>query len=243
MVRGRLLRDADAPGNSLTVELAECTDSMSNQLRWCVTRDIPTLALARVQILQTSPFPDEYIAHRVALMPFAPVDPAAASAAVQLDVRRPGRVLAHQIQGGARALTPNFVVATLPSDCSIRMSGELDVGFGKDHQRYNHVACARVSRRSEGMPLRTDECWCQDTAPGSVCPDCAGTKCADPSARVNHVLYFETFGVNAPEEVLRQAILITRAKLCRIATQLGASKNRANDILAPKEDSGRPTQV
>ena len=229
MVRGYVRNRSQlvAPCSNVTVVLTDCTDAFANQLRWCVGRDIPTLALNEVNILQSSPFPDEYIAHRVALMPFAPTKPGAQVAKVHLDVQGEGRVLAHQIQGEAKAMTPNLVVTTLPEGCFIRMTGKFDVGCGKDHQRYNHVACARVARRSDGAPHHLEECWCMDTKPGKVCVDCAGTKSMNPDAKVVHVLYFETFGVNSPDEVLRQAILITRAKLGRIAVQLrAAGKNR-----------------
>lgn len=231
MVAGKIIerRDLTSPTRTIAVRLDGCTDAFVNQLRWCITRDIPTLALKTVNIIQTSPFPDEYIAHRVGLMPFRPKDTNASSAEMRLEVRTPGRVLARQIEGDVEALTPNLVVATLPQECSIKMHGLFDVASGKVHQRYNHVACARVSRRSDGMDDDVDECWCRDTVPGKLCADCAGVKCKDPDAIVHHMLHFETFGVKDPDEVLREAIIITRAKLDRIAVRLRASGHWRRD--------------
>jgi len=239
-------RDLVSPSRAVAVRFIGCSDAFANQMRWCISRDIPTLALKSVRIFQTSPFPDEYIAHRVGLMPFRPKDPNARTAEVRLDLQTPGRVLAKQFEGDAEAMTPNLVVATLPVGCFIQMSGTFDVRSGKDHQRYNHVSCARVSRRSDGMDLRVDECWCRDTAPGKVCVDCAGTKCSNPHAAVHHVLHFETFGAKTPDEVLREAILITRAKLDRIATQLKENRHWRRDgpaeaatVPPPSAESGK----
>ena len=236
-------RDLTHPCQLVAVKLTDCSDSFANQLRWCISRDIPTLALKTVNILQTSPFPDEYIAHRIALMPFRAEDPNAKTANVHLDVRTPGRVLAKQINGQAVVLTPNLVVTTLPNDCFIQMTGTLDIGTGKNHQRYNHVSCARVSRRSDGMDLMLEECWCRDTAPGKICKDCAGTKCSNPNAVVNHILHFETFGTKSPGEVLRQAILITQKKLNRIAVQLKASRHWRRDASSEAPADTVPTPV
>lgn len=214
-----------APSRALTVRMSGCSDAFSNQLRWCIARDLPTLALHELCIMQTSPFPDEYIAHRLALMPFKPQDPRAATASVHLDVSAPGRVLAHQIEGEAAAMTPRAIVATLPECSFLRFTGKLELGCGKTHQRYNHVAAARVARRSRGMSLELEECWCRDTPPGDKCSDCAGTKCADPSAPIDHVMSFETFGDRSPVESFRLALLITRAKLERVSQLLKTGGN------------------
>lgn len=231
MVTGEIVerRDLTPPTRLIGVRLHGSSDAFANQLRWCITRDIPTLALKTVNIIQTSPFPDEYIAHRIGLMPFRPKDVNATAADMRLEVRVPGRVLAKQIEGGVEALTPNMVITTLPNECFIKINGLFDVSTGKVHQRHNHVACARVSRRSDGMEDRVDECWCRDTAPGARCVDCAGVKCKNPEANVHHMLHFETFGVKDPDEVLREAISITRAKLDRIAVRLRASKHWKRD--------------
>lgn len=243
MLAGEILerRDLASPTRAVAVKLIGCSDAFANQLRWCISRDIPTLALKSVEIIQTSPFPDEYIAHRVGLMPFRPKEPNARTAEVRLEVRTPGRVLANQFEGSAEAMTPNLVVATLPEDCFIKMSGKFDIGIGKDHQRYNHVSCGRVSRRSDGMDRRVDECWCRDTAPGKVCADCAGIKSSNPNAAVHHMLHFETFGVKDPDEILREAILITRAKLDRIAVQLKASRHWRRDASAAAATVSSPS--
>jgi hypothetical protein len=235
MVAGKIVhrRNLAPPTRLVAVRLDGCTDAFVNQLRWCLTRDIPTLALKTVNIIQTSPFPDEYIAHRIGLMPFRPKDINATAAEMRLEVRTPGRVLARHIEGSVEALTPNQVVTTLPRECFIKLHGVFDLACGKVHQRYNHVACAHVSRRSDGMDDRVDECWCVDTPPGEVCADCAGVKCKNPGATVHHMLHFETFGVKEPDEVLREAIIITRAKLDRIAVQLRASRHWRRD--APRD--------
>ena len=183
------------------------------------------MAVESVTIMQTSPYPDEYIAHRIGLMPFSPDDQKAETASVRMDVRNSGRALAKEFSGDAKPLTPNMIVATLPEECFIQLTCKLGIGCGKKHQRYNHVAAARVSRRSEGMDMSLDECWCRDTKPGTVCEDCAGTKHTNPHAPINHILSFETFGDKAPEEILRQALLVTRMKLNRIAIALKASPN------------------
>lgn len=204
---------------NLLVRVKDTNDAFMNQLRWAITRDIPSHAIHEVTMLQTSPFPDEYIAHRVGLMAFRLEDPNALTATAHLEVRTKGRILAGQFEG-VQALFPTLIVATLPRNCSMTLTAKLNVGLGKQHQRYNHVAAARVTRRSRGFDTELDECWCVDTPPGNKCKDCAGTRCPDTDAPIEHMMTFESFGVHSPREVLRQAILTTREKLHRIVMQL-----------------------
>lgn len=211
------------PTQRLTLCVRDTTDSFMNQLRWAIGRDIPTIALYQTTILQTSPFPDEYISHRVALMPFRPKRSEVVNGEIRLEARTEGRVYAKDIVGDLDVLTPNLVVTTLPRDCFIQLVGKFDVGVGKDHQRYNHVAAARVCRHSVGFDRAKDECWCKDTAPGATCRDCAGVKFRDPAAPIEHIFEFESFGQLPPHEVLRQTLLITRSKLNQIALQMRAS--------------------
>ena len=210
----------DASCRSISVRMEKTTDAFTNQLRWAVARDVPTLSLGKMTMLQTSPFPDEYIAHRVGLMPFKPKNPRATEGVIHLNSDKAGRVLIKEAHGDFEPLAPNAIVTNLPSGCFIKLTGHFDVGLGKSHQRYNHVAAARVLRHSRGFPTDLDECWCKDTPAGQVCMDCAGTKNENPNAPVDHILCFETFGHSSPEEVLRQTLIITIKKLRRIISQL-----------------------
>ena len=61
--------------HKVTVELRGVSDAFANQLRWALSRELPTVAAERVRIHENStPFPDEYIAHRIGMIPFAPRD-------------------------------------------------------------------------------------------------------------------------------------------------------------------------
>lgn len=213
-----------SPAQKLTLCVGGTTDSFMNQLRWAIARDVPTVALHKTTILQTSPFPDEYISSRVALMPFRPKCPGVITQGeIRLEARNEGRVHARDFVGDFEPLAPDLVVATLPKECFLQLVGRFEVGVGKDHQRYNHVAAARVCRHSVGFDRAKDECWCKDTAPGARCRDCAGEKCPDPTAPVEHIFEFESFGPLPPDELFRQTVLITRAKLRQIVAQVTAS--------------------
>lgn len=221
-----------SPTRAIALSFANSTDAFMNQLRWALARDIPTVALYEVEIMQSSPFPCEYIAHRLALIPFTAKLPNASQGTIRLDAQKEGRVHAGDITGDFRAIAPEAVITTLPARCSLQLVGKLNVGFGKEHQRYNHVAAARVRRHSVGFDSDVGECWCKDTRPGARCQDCAGTKCSDTSAAIEHILEFECFGELSPDELLRQALLITRAKLDQIRRQMRVSNAGDNDAPA-----------
>lgn len=220
--------------HALTVRVTNTTDALMNQIMWSLTREIPTAALKSVTFQRnTSPLSEEYIAHRLALVPMRARDgTACARGSVSLHAHGSnrgggGRVYASALEGDFVALS-DTPIALLADGCELQLTGVLDTGIGKVHQRYNHVAAARVQRRSDSVPLGTDECWCTETTPGQWCAECAGTRAATGST-VRHILAFEAFGTLSPREALRQALLVTREKVLRIEIDLKGGALRPSE--------------
>ena len=231
--------------NALVVELNDSDSALANQLRWALERDVPNEAISSVRVLQnTSPFPDEYIAHRVAMIPFRRKDAGHAEQRIRISktagASRAERVLAGEASGGYEAVWPRLAIATLPPECTLTIEATFTSGTGREHQRFSHVAAAGLVQRTKGTSRDRFECWCEETPYGVHCVECMGSKrpaslCDAPTV---HDVHFETDGPRTADDTLRAALAVTRAKLRFIAEELECQSQNAfslKDKNAPSE--------
>lgn len=121
----------------------------ANALRRALLSDVTTRAPHKVVIHEnTTCQSDEYIAHRVGLVPFLPND-ARAGKPVMLDVRDTSAYTSHFSQGEC---TPqhNVCLIEMCAGQHLKLSVEFTDGTGAQHARYSHVSAVAYALQPDG---------------------------------------------------------------------------------------------
>lgn len=194
------------------------TTSFANALRVAMSSNVPTPAVERVVIEEnTSAFADEFIAHRVGLIPIR--GPAAGELAV--NAIGPGRVYASQISSDAyTVMRGDVILASLNSGETLRMKMHVKTDTGARHARHNPAVAARFAPRHNGV-LHA-ECLCPHTERGDVCKECGLRACTEEQAsrEMVHFFQFETTGTYEPRRLLGLALGSIRATLKKISNDI-----------------------
>tara|TARA_B100000683_G_scaffold183301_1_gene176542 strand:- start:4862 stop:5641 length:780 start_codon:yes stop_codon:yes gene_type:complete len=213
--------------DSARIEISGTSSALPNQLRWALGRDIPTEAVDAVTIFtNTSPFPDEFIAHRLGLIPLRRVSSSGDSLAIRLpQVNKVTRVLSDHIAGGFETVHKGLVVATLPEGCELNLTAKVVTGCGKQHQRFCHVSAGTICKRSQGFDVAKEQCWCDSTPWNQKCSECTGFKPPEElaSAPIVYHLSFETNGHRSPRDTIHVALMAVRQKLMKVKAHVSAS--------------------
>jgi DNA-directed RNA polymerase alpha subunit len=210
------------------------SDAMSNAVRVAMSRDVPTPAIVRVTIeVNTSTFPDEYIAHRLGLVPLRGT---LRDGRLTLHSKGPGRVCASQIVGESHAVVrPDVIIATLGPAQELKLVLHVETDTGARHARHNPAVAARFARRTLGMDAI--ECLCLGTAPGARCRACGlqARPEALRDAEQVHVFQYETTGAHTPGELLSLAVSAVRAAVSKVRADvsLGDATPDREDVAIP----------
>lgn len=198
----------------LRVELHGVGECFANMLRRALT-DVPVPAATFVTFKRNnSAFCDEILAHRIGLIPL--ISHAPQHRPATLKVRGPRVVRASEIVClDAEVATPDTLVVVLNDGEEVDAEIEIGIATGKEHARHSAAVATRCVRRHVGMhtvahlgdPLQ-NECFCDETAWGSLCERCAGQKrpANARDAPLVFILEFETTGALPPLELLRRSL-------------------------------------
>lgn len=195
----------DAEGR---ITLSQCTEAKVNALRRTMLSDIPSIAITKARIFEnTSCFPDEYVAHRIGLVPLrGPLK----TATLRVDKVGPAVVCGRDLQGddGVRVVAPDSLIVELQEGERFHADLCAEVGTGAEHSRWCSAVAVRYSQRSRGAGLASSECFCHDTDFGARCGHCTGTKRGLNlrNAPLEFELRFETTGALTPAELIGGAI-------------------------------------
>ena len=224
-----------ARDDKCTFTLVDGTDAMANAIRRTLLMDVPVLATDTVRILtNSSSFPDEYIAHRIGLVPLSG---ALESSVLCLDVTGPGQVLAGDLTSPDRAVqvvAADTLLVELLEDQKLHLEAHVVVGTGKRHARWCAAVAPAYRLQTRGVDFC--ECFCEDTPWGAPrCAECAGRKRTldqkhDPLV---FVIELETTGALPPLEILRRGMEHAAA----------AAEQVAREVVAPPCTSDRVRSV
>lgn len=225
-------RVVEHEAGGMVIRLQDRSAALANQLRWAMGRDLPTDAISEVTVLEnTTPFPDELIAHRLGLIPLRKLKDAPTASeprTVELFAtsgEHSRRVFASELRGAYAAVDDDLIVATLPPQCSLKLRAAVSTGLGRTHQRFNHVAACRIDQRTRGMDAHVPECWCCSAERGRLCLECNGWKAPKDlvGAPIDYLLAFEAIGERDPLEMVHDSLIATYMKLSRVKSQLSSS--------------------
>ncbi len=129
-------------GNRIEFIAKDLSTSMANMLRRYSISRVPVLAIESVTFYDnTSAFWDEYISHRLGLMPITTPDklPEDAEVVFSLDAEGPKTVYASDMSSSDKEITVakgNIAIVTLGPNQRLRFEGKAVLGTGRTHAKY-----------------------------------------------------------------------------------------------------------
>ncbi|MBN2477841.1 DNA-directed RNA polymerase subunit D [Candidatus Micrarchaeota archaeon] len=126
--------------NVLELTLKGTDLKFANLLRRYIISSVPVLAIDGVVFYEnSSAFFDEYVSHRLGLIPVSTPKSTAKSAelTVILDERGPKKVYSGDLKSeGASIAVPDIPIITLGEDESVRLEAKIILGNGKTHAKF-----------------------------------------------------------------------------------------------------------
>lgn len=227
------MADIVLDGNFGSFSLYESTDAFANALRAVMCRDVSTPAVSSVVIrTNTSIFPDDFIAHRIGLVPLTGMP----SGMMMLRAKGPGRVFSGQMKGASHSVVDSEIVLTnLSANAEIDMELHITTDRASSHARHNAAVAVRFTHRTVGF--NEPECFCTestDTKWGKRCEACGFQKRPEQlrCAPKRHLFQFETTGSLNASELLSQTLAAFHAIVTKISNGVKDSRE------AMEEDHG-----
>ncbi len=115
---------------------------VANAVRRYSINRVPVLAIDRIIMYEnSSSIFDEYIAHRIGMIPIRTPDglPASSEASFVLDVQGPATVCSGDLKSGDAAIEvaePKIPIVTLIDNQSLRLEGKAVLGAGRKHAKF-----------------------------------------------------------------------------------------------------------
>lgn len=130
------------PNGTCVLRIAGTPLVLVNAMRRCILRDVPTLAVTCVTIKANSTnFWDEYISHRIALLPFHG-RPGTITLNVCGTSPQPVTVLSSEIvTDHAHCALPNVPLLRLMEGQTLHVQADVGFGTGKQHARFAPGVC------------------------------------------------------------------------------------------------------
>ena len=237
-------------GDLLVLRISHTHVDFVNGLRRSILNRVPTAAISTVHVLENqSVMADEFLSHRLGLVPLAcPADPAADVAAepFELEARGPGLVTSGQLRHPTlRVVDPHLPLVLLGDKQEIRLRAFARWGTGQEHARFSPVApvfyrfvprvevadiedwgalqraCPRGVFRDDGT-VDADKC--------TFCGECTRTGMAGQAARVRVApeegefeLTVEGTGAMAPRAAVEAAVRALRQSIDAVRAGAGAA--------------------
>lgn len=136
------LENVSEKGNRLSLTLKGTPLSLANAIRRYSMNHVPILAIDKITMYEnSSPIFDEYIAHRIGMLPIkTPKNlPASAEVSFVLDVQGPKAVFAEDLKSsdsGIVVAEPRIPLVTLIEGQSVRLEGKAVLGTGRKHAKF-----------------------------------------------------------------------------------------------------------
>ena len=147
------MRKLAIDGRRCTFEVhGKDAESMANALRRALITDVSNYAPHKVRIRKnTSCQTDEYIAHRIGLIPFRATNDDEADAAA-LSMHVVGRdAMASDLQGTAFRAPVDVPILKLIDDQTLDLDVTFERGTGSVHARFSHIGPVEYRSRADGV--------------------------------------------------------------------------------------------
>ena len=152
------LEDVSENGNKLSFTLKGVALPLANAIRRYSMNHVPVLAIDTITMYEnSSPIFDEYIAHRIGMLPIkTPRNlPASTEVSFVLDAQGPKAVFAEDLKSsdsGIVVAEPRIPVVTLTEGQSVRLEGKAILGIGRKHAKFQ-AGLASYDEKEDGTIL------------------------------------------------------------------------------------------
>ncbi|MEW5997089.1 MAG: DNA-directed RNA polymerase subunit D [Candidatus Micrarchaeota archaeon] len=149
-------------GNRLSFRAKGMPLVLANAIRRYSINHVPVMAIDKVTMYEnSSPIFDEYIAHRIGMLPIKTPKslPASAEVSFVLDVQGPKVVYAEELKSsdaGIVVAEPRIPIVTLTESQSIRLEGKAVLGIGRKHAKFQ-AGIASYDEQEDGTLLMKAE--------------------------------------------------------------------------------------
>jgi len=156
------LENVSEKGNRLSLTLKGVSLPVANAIRRYSMNRVPVLAIDKVTMYEnSSPVFDEYIAHRIGMMPIkTPKNlPASAEVSFVLDVQGPKAVYSEDLKSsdsGIIVAEPRIPIVTLTEGQSVRLEGKAILGVGRKHAKFQAGLAAYDEQEDGSLVMKVE---------------------------------------------------------------------------------------
>ncbi len=149
-------------GNKLSFTLKGASLPVANAIRRYCMNHVPVLAIDTVTMYEnSSPVFDEYIAHRIGMLPIkTPKNlPASTEVSFVLDVQGPKAVFAEDLKSsdsGIIIAEPRIPIVTLTEGQSVRLEGKAILGTGRKHAKFQAGLAAYDEQEDGSLAFKVE---------------------------------------------------------------------------------------
>jgi DNA-directed RNA polymerase subunit D len=152
------LEDISEKGNKLSLTVKGAPLSLANAIRRYSMNHVPIMAIDKVTMYEnSSPVFDEYIAHRIGLIPLKTPKslPASTEVSFVLDAQGPKAIYSEDLKSsdaGIVVAEPRIPIVTLTEGQSVRLEGKAVLGTGRGHAKFQ-AGIAAYEEKEDGTLL------------------------------------------------------------------------------------------
>jgi len=152
------LEDVSEKGNRLSLTVKGAPLSLANAIRRYSMNHVPIMAIDKVTMYEnSSPVFDEYIAHRIGMLPLKTPKslPASTEVSFVLDAQGPKAIYSEDLKSsdaGIVVAEPRIPIVTLIEGQSVRLEGKAVLGTGRKHAKFQ-AGLASYEEKEDGTLL------------------------------------------------------------------------------------------
>jgi len=143
-------------GENVTFTLKEADSATANAIRRVIMSEIPVLAIDEVDFYEnTSALFDEYIAHRIGLIPIKAdlgIEKGKSKVTFSIDCKGPCTVYASNLKTKDKEAKPAYEripIMKLGEGQSLRLEGIAREGIGKEHAKFQPCFCSYKQHKTD----------------------------------------------------------------------------------------------
>lgn len=152
------LEDVSEKGNKLSLTVKGTPLSLANAIRRYSMNHVPIMAIDKVVMYEnSSPVFDEYIAHRIGMLPLKTPKglPASTEVSFVLDAQGPKAIYSEDLKSsdaGIAVAELRIPIVTLTEGQSVRLEGKAVLGTGRKHAKFQ-AGLAAYEEKEDGTLL------------------------------------------------------------------------------------------
>jgi DNA-directed RNA polymerase subunit D len=156
------VEDVSEKGNKLSLTVKGAPLSLANAIRRYTMNHVPIMAIDKVTMYEnSSPVFDEYIAHRIGMIPLKTPKslPASTEVSFVLDAQGPKAIYSEDLKSsdaGIVVAEPRIPIVTLTEGQSVRLEGKAVLGTGRGHAKFQSGIAAYEEKEDGTLLMKVE---------------------------------------------------------------------------------------